>query len=71
MKSISEKLTEVISKELSNQSKESKVKELEKQIDDMKKAGIIKAPTYNLPLVDTIGKTYYSSINRHSDKRDC
>lgn len=64
MKLIAEKLTDVISKELANPSEEQKVKEFDKLLTDMKKAGLIKAPNYNLPMVDTIGKTYYASINR-------
>lgn len=59
-----EKLKEVISKEHSKAEHDSKGKEMEQFITDMKKAGIIKPTNYNLPLVDTIGKTYYSSINK-------
>lgn len=65
MKLLTEKLTSVISQELSKSSEEQKLKEFDKLIADMKNAGIIKKPIYNLPLVDTIGKTYYSSINKH------
>lgn len=65
MKLLTEQLTEAISKELSKPLKEQKLKEFEKLITDMKKAGLIKKPIYDLPLVDTIGKTYYSSINKH------
>lgn len=64
MKLIAEKLTEVISKEFSRTSEKESLKEIGKTLDDMKNAGIIKKPVYNLPLVDTIGKTYYSSINK-------
>lgn len=65
MKLLTEKLTDTISKELSNPLEEQKLKEFDKIITDMKKAGLIKMPKYDLPLVDTIGKTYYSSINKH------
>jgi hypothetical protein len=65
MKLLAEKLTDVISNELSNPMEKQEIKELEKLITDMKKAGLIQKPIYNLPLVDTIGKTYYSSINKH------
>ena len=65
MKLIAEKLTDVISMELSQISEVKKIKEFDKLLSDMKKAGLIKQPNYNLPLVDTIGKTYYSSINKH------
>ena len=65
MKLLTEKFTDAISKELSNPMEEQKLKEFDKLITDMKKAGLIKKPIYDLPLVDTIGKTYYSSINKH------
>ena len=65
MKLLTEKLTEVITVELSNTMEERKINEIDKLINDMKKAGILKKPAYDLPLVDTIGKRYYSSINKH------
>lgn len=65
MKTLVEKITNVISVESSNSLEEQKLKEFEKMISDMKKSGLIKRPVYDLPLVDTIGKTYYSSINKH------
>ena len=64
MKLIAENLNDVISKELINPLEEQKVKEFDKLLSEMKKAGLIKNPNYNLPMVDTIGKTYYTSINR-------
>ena len=63
MKPLTEKVIEVISKEVKS-SPDKKPQELEQLLNDMKKAGLIKQPNYNLPLVDTIGKTYYSSINK-------
>jgi hypothetical protein len=65
MKLLTDKLTDTISKELSNPLEEQKLRDFDKLITEMKKAGLIKKPIYNLPLVDTIGKTYYSSINKH------
>lgn len=65
MKLIAEKLTDVISKELSKPFEDKKMKEFDKLLTDMRKAGLIKQPNYNFPLVDTIGKRYYSSINKH------
>ena len=64
MKLLTEELITIISKELSNPLAEKKVKEFDKLLSEMKNAGIIKKPVYNLPLVDTIGKTYYSSMNK-------
>lgn len=66
MKHLSEKLEEVISNEIKKASVDKKIKETEQLIADMKKAGLIKQSKYNLPLVDTIGKTYYSSTNKRN-----
>ena len=65
MKLLTEQLTDAISKELSNSMEEQKLVSFDKFIKEMKKAGLIKQPIYNFPLVDTIGKTYYASINKH------
>lgn len=64
MELLAEKLTQVISKELLKEANAQKQMEVNKILDDMKKAGILKKPVYNLPQVDTIGKTYYSSLNK-------
>ncbi len=66
MKLLAEKLEEVIANETQKASEDKKIKEIEKFIADMKKAGLIKQSNYNLPLVDTIGKTYYSSTNKRN-----
>lgn len=65
MKSLTEEVSNVISRELALQTEEQKVKNFEKLVSDMKSAGLIKPPSYTLPLVDTIGKTYYTSFNKH------
>ncbi len=65
MKLLTEQLSDLISKESSNPLGEQKLKEFDKLITDMKNAGIIKKPVYDLPLVDTIGRNYYSSMNKH------
>lgn len=64
MELLAEKLTQVISKELSKDANAQKQMEVNKILDDMKKAGVLKKPVYNLPQVDTIGKTYYSPLNK-------
>lgn len=66
MKLLTEKLADAISKELAKPFEEQKLKGFNTLMDDMKKAGLIKKPTYDLPLVDTIGKTYYALINKHT-----
>jgi len=64
MKLIAEKIQDVISKETAKSPKEKKPVEVDQLLNDLKKAGLIKQSNYNLPLVDTIGKTYYTSINK-------
>lgn len=70
MKLLTEKLTEAVTKELSNPLEEQKLKEFDKLMADLKKAGLIKKPNYDLPLVDTIGKTYYTSLNKQNNRTD-
>lgn len=60
---LAEKINEIILKEVSTTEKEKQM-EVIKMINEMKNVGLIKTPAYDLPLVDTIGKTYYSSINK-------
>ncbi len=37
--------------------------EIEKLLDSLKKSGFITKPDYTFPLVDTIGKRLYASLN--------
>jgi hypothetical protein len=61
MESIVTKL--LILKRKINSSKENQLSlDLHKQVNEMKKMGIIKNAGYNLPHVDTIGKTFFSSM---------
>lgn len=64
MKPIDESLKETILKEGRKNSSEKQLKEFQKVLDEMKKSGQIQKPNYTLPLVDTIGKTYYSILNK-------
>lgn len=64
MKLIADKLTIVISSENKKASDKIKRGEFEQLLNEMKKTGLIKIPNYNLPLVDTLGKTYYSSESK-------
>ena len=65
MKSTTENLAKIISKEFAKLSENKKIKEFERLLADLKKTGLIEKPNYNLPLVDTIGKIYYSSIIKY------
>jgi len=62
---ITEEVSKTISKEILLQVEEKKIKDFEILLKEMKSAGLIKTPTYTLPMVDTIGKTYYSLLNQH------
>jgi pentatricopeptide repeat protein len=64
MKSLAEQIKETLIIEEKRHSNEKQLKEFEKLLSEMKKSGFIPTPNYTFPLVDTIGKTYYSSINK-------
>jgi RNA-binding protein YhbY len=65
MKTITEKLEEIIKVELLKNSDDKNIKEFEELLEQMEKLGYLKKPEYNLPLVDTIGKFYYLASNKH------
>ena len=65
MNSITEKIQETVRAEEQKSAEDTNFKELQQIIDAMKKIGLDKRPDYTLPLVDTIGKGYYSSLNKH------
>ena len=64
MKLIPEMLEEIIQKESTKPLVSVNFTKTLQLISDLKKAGLLKQPSYTLPLVDTIGKTYYGKINR-------
>ena len=65
MKNIGEKVVEVIQNEEQKFNKEVKgIDTLIEYIDEIDKMYPRKKPSYSLPLVDTIGKTYYDTLNR-------
>ena len=64
MNSLADKIQETIKAEELKNSKDTDFKELQQLIDDMKKLGVDKKTGYTLPLADTIGKGYYSSLNK-------
>jgi len=69
MNSLTEKIQETIKAEEFKNSKDTNFKELQQLIDEIKTLGIDKKPDYTLPLADTIGRGYYSSLNKfQSDK---
>jgi len=65
MKSLAEKLQETVKVEELKNSKDTNFKELQQILDEMEKLGLDKKPDYTLPMVDTIGRAYYMSLNRH------
>ncbi len=64
MNSIADKIQETIKAEELKNSKDTNFKEFQSLIDEMKRLGVDKKPDYTLPLTDTIGKGYYSSLNK-------
>jgi hypothetical protein len=65
MESITDKLQETVKVEEVKNSKDTNFKELAQLLDEMSKIGLDKKSDYSLPLVDTIGRAYYSSLNKH------
>jgi hypothetical protein len=66
MKSIADKLKETIKIEEKKNSSDKNFKEFEQLLAKMDKLGYSQKPDYSFPLVDTIGKTTYSTLNKHS-----
>lgn len=65
MKSIADKLKETIKAEEEKNSTDKNFKEFEQLLDQISEFGYTKKPDYSFPLVDTIGKTTYSTLNKH------
>lgn len=68
MDSIAEKVKETIKTEEIKNFQNTNLKDFQQLIDEMRRLGIEKKMGYNLPLADTIGKGYYSSLNRFETK---
>jgi hypothetical protein len=65
MNSITQKIQETIKTEDVRNAGDMQFIALQQFIQDLKELGMDKKPEYTFPLTDTIGKTYYSSLNRH------
>ncbi len=61
MKDIEKKVVEVIQKE--EQKFNEEIKKIDVLVKDINEVCPIEKPTYALPLVDTIGKTYFNTLN--------
>ncbi|MEC4050340.1 hypothetical protein OX284_012930 [Flavobacterium sp. SUN046] len=66
MESIVDKIKETTKAEEKKNASDKSLREFEKLLVNMDKLGCLKKPDYSLPLVDTIGKTTYSTLNKHS-----
>ncbi|HEY8970526.1 MAG TPA: hypothetical protein VIM64_15580 [Puia sp.] len=64
MTSIIDKIQETIKVEELRNAGDAKFVELKQFIKTMKELGVFKKSEYTLPLRDTIGKTYFPSLNR-------
>ena len=67
MKSIADKTKQAIKLEEKKNSHDKKFSEFNQLLEQMEKLGYSQKPNYSFPLVDTIGKTTYSILNRHSN----
>jgi hypothetical protein len=66
MKSIADKLQDTVKLEEKKNASDKNFKEFEQLISQMDKLGYTQKPDYSFPLVDTIGKTTYSTLNKHT-----
>jgi hypothetical protein len=66
MKSIADKLKDTIKLEEKKNANDKHFQEFEQLISQMDKLGVSKKPDYPFPLVDTIGKTIFSTLNKRS-----
>jgi len=66
MKSIADRLQETVKSEERKNANDKNFKEFEQIVFQMVKLGFSKKPDYSFPPVDTIGKTTYSTLNKHS-----
>ncbi|MDI9311126.1 MAG: hypothetical protein QM535_12995 [Limnohabitans sp.] len=66
MKSIANKLKDTVKLEEKKNANDKNFKEFEQLISQMEKLGYTQKPDYTFPLVDTIGKTTYSTLNKRT-----
>ena len=65
MKSIVDKRKDTVKVVEKKNSNDKNFKEFEQLISQLDKLGFSQKPDYSFPLVDTIGKTIYSTLNKH------
>ena len=66
MKSIADKIKQTIKLEEKKNSTDKKFSDLNQLLEQIDKLGYSQKPNYSFPPVDTIGKTTYSTLNKHS-----
>jgi len=64
MKSLSTKLSELIDEKKNEIILEKDIISFEEMIKRLEDSGLVKKPNYDLPMVDTLGKRFYSSLNK-------
>lgn len=68
MNTIAENFERTLKIEEETNTKDSKFLEIKILIDKIKKQGLDRKQDYTLPPKDTIGRSYYSSFNKHRIK---
>lgn len=66
MRSIADKTKQTINLEEKKNFDDKNFSEFNQLITQIDKLGYFEKPNYSFPLVDTIGKTTYSTLNKHS-----
>lgn len=65
MKSIADELIETIEVEEERNSSDKNFREFDQLLIQLDKVRYREKPEYSLPLIDTIGRTTYSALNKH------
>jgi uncharacterized protein YjgD (DUF1641 family) len=63
MKSLSEQVEELLKKQSTQTDEQRSIREMIELIEDLRAKGILKKPEYNLPMRDTIGRSFYKLHN--------
>jgi hypothetical protein len=66
MRSIADKTKQTINLEEKKNFDDKNFSEFNQLLTQIDKLGYFEKPNYSFPLVDTIGKTTYSTLNKHS-----
>ncbi|MCU0433657.1 MAG: hypothetical protein MUC87_09415 [Bacteroidia bacterium] len=65
MKSLSKQVEDLLKKRKAQTDEQRSIRDMIELIEDLRSKGILKKPEYNLPMRDTLGRSFYESQNSH------